>query len=233
MGWFHPPNVKDLQDKAMREGNVNTPPSFTELLLEAYSSGIFPMGSSDGSIEWYSPDPRGILSLEEFHVPHGLRRALKKGGWEIRIDHDFESVIQACASRQETWITPEIQRSYLELFEWGHAHSVEVWLEGRLAGGLYGVSLGAAFFGESMFHRVTDASKVALWHLVRILKESGFLLLDTQWNTPHLATFGAREISRGEYLERLADAIGKSTLFQDTESTALFERSDTDGVEST
>ena len=177
------------------------------LLLEAYATGIFPMGLEDWRIEWYSPDPRGILPLEAFHAPHGLRRSLRRPGWEIRIDTDFTGVLQACAARDNTWITGEIQYSYRELFENGYAHSVEVWRGGLLAGGLYGVALGGAFFGESMFHRVTDASKVALWHLVHILRESGFSLLDTQWNTPHLKQFGACEIPRDDYLDLLEASL--------------------------
>ena len=187
-----------------------------QLLLEAYASGIFPMGMPEGEIGWYSPDPRGILPLEKFHTPHGLRRALKKQkamGREIRIDTDFPGVMKACAAREETWITPFIARSYRKLFENGHAHSVEVWQKERLIGGLYGVALGGAFFGESMFHRETDASKVALWHLVQILKDGGFTLLDTQWITPHLMQFGAIEIPRKEYLQRLHEAVGREGVF--------------------
>ena len=187
-----------------------------ELLIEAYSAGMFPMGMPDGEIGWYSPDPRGILPLEEVHVPHGLSRALRRTGWELRIDSDFEAVLQGCAAREETWISDTIARSYKTLFENGCAHSVEIWKEGRLAGGLYGVAVGGAFFGESMFHHVTDASKVALWHLVRILKEGGFTLLDTQWNTPHLSQFGAQEIPREEYLGRLKEALVLKTRFHPT-----------------
>ena len=184
-----------------------------DLLLEAYASGIFPMGMPDGEIRWFSPDPRGIIPLEEFHTPHGLKRALKNQPWEIRIDTSFREVMRACASREETWITEPIAESYHSLFESGDAHSVEVWLEEELAGGLYGVSIGGAFFGESMFHRITDASKVALWHLVEILKGSGFTLLDSQWTTPHLEQFGAREIPRIDYLKKLAAALPLKTTF--------------------
>ena len=172
------------------------------------------MGMSEHEIEWYSPDPRGILPLETFHTPHGLRRALKRAkqaGWKIRLDYDFDRVVKACASRDETWITKAISLSYKQLFASGHAHSVEVWQEEHLVGGLYGVALGGAFFGESMFHRATDASKIALWHLVEILQTNGFTLLDTQWITPHLKQFGAIEISRNEYLSRLAVAVGKQS----------------------
>jgi len=194
----------------MQKMRVHLPP---ELLIEAYSAGMFPMGMPDGEIGWYSPDPRGILPLEEFHVPHGLYRSLRQPGWEIRINSDFQGVLQGCAAREETWISSTISRGYTTLFRNGYAHSVEVWKGGELAGGLYGVAIGGAFFGESMFHRVTDASKVALWHLVRILKEGGFTLLDTQWNTPHLAQFGAREIPREEYLCRLKEALGVKATF--------------------
>jgi leucyl/phenylalanyl-tRNA--protein transferase len=184
-----------------------------DLLLEAYASGVFPMGMDDGTIRWFSPDPRGILPLGEFHVPHGLRRALKRPGWELRTDTAFNEVVAACAAREDTWITPLIRTAYRELFAEGRAHSVEIWKEGRLAGGLYGVALGGAFFGESMFHRVTDASKVALWHLVRILREHGFTLLDTQWTTGHLQQFGAVEIPREEYLSLLEKALRRKTSF--------------------
>jgi leucyl/phenylalanyl-tRNA---protein transferase len=176
-------------------------------LLEAYASGVFPMGMEDGTIRWFSPDPRGILPLEGFHVPHGLKRALKRPGWELRTDTAFDEVVGACADREETWITPLIRKAYRELFEEGHAHSVEIWRDGCLAGGLYGVALGGAFFGESMFHRVTDASKVALWHLVRILRENGFTLLDTQWTTEHLGQFGGMEIPREDYHGLLGEAL--------------------------
>jgi leucyl/phenylalanyl-tRNA--protein transferase len=184
-----------------------------DLLLEAYASGMFPMGMEDGTIRWFSPDPRGILPLDRFHTPHGLSRALRRPGWEIRVDTDFTGVLAGCAAREETWITKAIARSYGKLFAEGNAHTVEVWKDGELAGGLYGVALGGAFFGESMFHRVTDASKVALWHLVRILNKGGFTLLDTQWTTDHLEQFGAIEIPRKEYLQRLGDALGKDPSF--------------------
>jgi len=184
-----------------------------DLLLEAYASGIFPMGMPDGEIRWYSPDPRGIIPLEEFHIPHGLKRTLKKPSWKIRIDTSFQEVMRACASREETWITEAIAESYTLLFESGHAHSVEVWQDDKLAGGLYGVSIGGAFFGESMFHHVTDASKVALCYLVEILKKGGFTLLDSQWTTPHLEQFGAREIPRADYMEKLAASLILKTTF--------------------
>ena len=183
------------------------------LLLRAYAMGIFPMAESADSDElfWFDPERRGILPLDSFHVPRRLRRTVRQGRFEIRIDHDFKAVVRACAEpaadRPKTWINANIVRLYGELHELGHAHSVECWLGGRLVGGLYGVSLGAAFFGESMFSRETDASKVALVHLVARLRCNGYVLLDTQFVTGHLLRFGAVEISRSRYRERLAHAI--------------------------
>jgi len=165
------------------------------------------MGMPDGELGWFSPDPRGIIPLEGFHVPHGLARTLKRNLFEIRVDTAFDEVIRGCAKREETWIDEEIELSYRQLHTMGHAHSVEAWNGDRLVGGLYGVAIGGAFFGESMFHTETDASKVALHALVRRLRERGFVLLDTQWTTPHLERFGAREIPRREYLRRLKAAV--------------------------
>ncbi len=185
------------------------------LLLHGYRSGLFPMAMEHGEIGWFSPDPRGIIPLERdgFHVPHGLRRTLNKDRFETRVDTAFEAVMRSCAQRMETWISEEIINSYCALFEMGYAHSVESWLDGRLVGGLYGVSLRGAFFGESMFHTETDASKVALVNLVARLRVHGYLLLDVQWTTPHLKTFGATEIPRSDYLERLAKAMKLSCEF--------------------
>ncbi|XHR31329.1 MAG: leucyl/phenylalanyl-tRNA--protein transferase [Chthoniobacteraceae bacterium] len=186
------------------------------MLLSAYAQGIFPMGMPKGEMGWFSPDPRGILPLDErFHLPHGLARALRKGRFEVRCNTAFEEVMKACAEREETWIDEEIVASYTELYRLGFAHSVEAWCEGRLAGGLYGVALGGAFFGESMFHRETDASKVALNALVERLRERGFKLLDIQWTTPHLCTFGAMEIPRREYLRQLRAALRRDCAFVD------------------
>jgi leucyl/phenylalanyl-tRNA--protein transferase len=184
------------------------------LLIEGYLHGVFPMGMEDGEIGWFSPDPRAIIPLDDaFHVPHGLKRALSRGRFEVRVNHSFEAVMRACAGREETWITGEIIESYCELHRRGFAHSVEAWREDRLAGGLYGVAIGGAFFGESMFHRETDASKVALHALVQRLRERGFTLLDTQWITPHLRQFGAMEIPRRQYLRLLAEAARHSCSF--------------------
>jgi leucyl/phenylalanyl-tRNA--protein transferase len=198
-----------------------------EMLLAAYRSGVFPMAVNDrGDIGWFSPDPRAVLPLDDrFHVPHGLRRVLrhrcdpplldgsgsdstKEPKFEVVTDRDFETVMRECARRTEgTWISEEIVRSYCRLHELGHAHSVETRLGGKLVGGLYGVHIGGAFFGESMFHRTTDASKVALVALVKRLRARGFLLLDPQWTTPHLAQFGVCEVSRREYLRLLRAAV--------------------------
>ena len=188
------------------------------LLLHAYRNGVFPMAGEDGEIAWYSPDPRTIIPLETFHVPHGLKRTLKKNVFEIRLNTSFESVIRQCATRPETWINEEVVESYLNLHRLGHAHSVEAWLDGRLAGGLYGVSIGGAFFGESMFHVATDASKVALHALVMRLRACGYSLLDTQWTTPHLQNFGVLEIPRKDYLARLSMCLAASCCFADSKS---------------
>jgi leucyl/phenylalanyl-tRNA--protein transferase len=178
-----------------------------ELLLEAYRLGVFPMAMETGEIGWFSPDPRTIFPLDGFHVPRGLRRALRKMQFETRINTRFAEVMAACAQRDDTWINDEIVESYLALHELGHAHSVEIWINGELAGGLYGVAAGGAFFGESMFHRVTDASKIALVMLVERLRSRRFTLLDTQWTTPHLQRFGAVEIPRAHYLHLLREAV--------------------------
>ncbi len=179
-----------------------------ELLIGAYANGYFPMADEDGEIRWYSPDPRGVVLLDAFHVPRRLQRVLKQGRFEIAVDRAFRDVIAACAERDDgSWIDREIIESYEALHRRGVAHSVEAWRGGRLAGGLYGVSLGGAFFGESMFHVQTDASKVALVALVDRLRVRGYRLLDIQWVTPHLETFGAVEIPRREYLRRLTSAL--------------------------
>ncbi len=187
------------------------------LLVRAYREGIFPMGLEDGDIGWFSPDPRGIVPLDTFHIPSRLGRVLRRGIFEVRIDAGFEDVMRACADRRDddegTWITNEIVDSYVALHRLGMAHSVETWQGGALVGGLYGVHLGGAFFGESMFHRVTDASKVALAALVDRMIRRGFSLLDVQWVTPHLAQFGATEVSRTRYLAMLKTALARECEF--------------------
>jgi leucyl/phenylalanyl-tRNA--protein transferase len=190
-----------------------------QTLLNAYAHGMFPMANRFGRIQWFTADPRGIIPLEGFHIPGTLRSLVRKspeeGGFEIRINFDFESVMRACSEQREdgTWISEELIAAYVRLHRLGSAHSVEAWKDGKLAGGLYGVSLGAAFFGESMFHRVRDASKVALVHLVERLKERGFELLDTQATTPHLRRFGCVDVPARKYLELLHAAIQKNRRF--------------------
>jgi leucyl/phenylalanyl-tRNA---protein transferase len=189
------------------------------LLVSAYTQGWFPMAGEDGVVRWYSPDPRGILPLDAFHVPSRLARVVRSGQFEIHVDRAFPEVIRACATAVRdpddpgSWISDEIADSYVALHEQGIAHSVEAWHEGKLAGGLYGVAIGGAFFGESMFHRVKDASKVALVALVERLRGRGYTLLDTQWVTEHLEQFGAQEVRRSEYLKRLEDSLGRRCTF--------------------
>ena len=191
----------------------------TELLLAAYASGWFPMADEEGVISWYSPDPRGIMPIDTFHVPSRLQRVVRRTVVQVDIDTAFEEVMRACAEAERepgdsgTWISDEIIESYCALHAQGYAHSVEVRQDGTLVGGLYGVALGGAFFGESMFHRATDASKVALVALVNRLRARGFVLLDTQWVTAHLQQFGAIEIPRPEYLRRLDESLKVEVSF--------------------
>ncbi len=184
-------------------------------LLGRYRTGYFPM-AVEGGIGWFSPEPRGVIPLDRFQVPRRLARFLRQGRFQCTVNLSFRDVITACASREDTrgdWISEHILESYCALHEAGHAHSVEVWDADRLVGGLYGVSLRGAFFGESMFHRVRDASKVALCVLVKRLRERGFGLLDLQWVTPHLRQFGAVEISRARYLTELAESMQLGCVF--------------------
>jgi leucyl/phenylalanyl-tRNA--protein transferase len=185
------------------------------LLVQAYRQGIFPMALEDDEIGWFSPDPRGILPLDRVHTPARLARVIRSGRFEVAIDRDFEGVMRACAADREdgTWISEEIVESYVALHQLGMAHSIEAWREGRLAGGVYGVHLGGAFFGESMFHHETDASKVALMALASRMRERGLSLLDIQWVTPHLAQFGAIEVPRDDYLRRLSEVIDEPRVF--------------------
>lgn len=179
----------------------------SEVLLDAYANGVFPMGG-EGEIRWFSPEKRGLIPLDgSFHIPHGLRRTLKRQPFEVRWDGAFREVMLACAARPETWIDDTILASYCHLHQLGFAHSVECWDAEGLQGGLYGVALPGVFFGESMFSRKTDASKVALVALVERLRQRGFKLLDTQWMTPHLRQFGGYELSRQEYLVALRETL--------------------------
>ncbi len=178
-----------------------------EVLEMCYRAGAFPMADRYGRIGFYRSDPRSILELDSLHISKSLARVIRRGTYEVRIDRDFEAVIRACADREETWISAEIVRAYGRLHEAGKAHSVEAYKDGKLAGGLYGVALGAAFMGESMFTRRRDASKVCFVYLVERLKERGYELLDCQIQNPHLARLGAREIPEQEYLRRLRHAL--------------------------
>lgn len=184
------------------------------MLLGAYRIGIFPMADDEGEVSWYSPDPRAIIPLETFHVSKNLRRCFQSGKFTLSVNLDFDAVMRACADRPEgSWISGDFVEAYTLLHRLGYAHSVETRLKGELVGGLYGVALGGAFFGESMFHHVTDASKVALVHLVERMNERGFSLLDVQFATDHLCRFGAIEIPRADYVKRLEIATSQKCTF--------------------
>lgn len=205
------------RDSARETGLVEITP---EVLLKAYACGIFPMAESadDPSLYWFEPDMRGLIPLDGFHVPKRLARTVRSDRFEVFVDRDFEAVIDGCAEpaagRSRTWINQRIRNLYCKLHEIGHCHSVEAWRDGKLAGGLYGVRLGRAFFGESMFHRERDASKVALVHLVARLRAGGFALLDTQFVTSHLMGFGAIEVSKRHYNRLLERALeGEADFF--------------------
>jgi leucyl/phenylalanyl-tRNA--protein transferase len=191
-----------------------------EILLRAYAVGLFPMAErrDDSTLYWIDPEKRGILPLNDFHVSRRLRRTVRSGLYEIRCNTAFADVVRACAApgpkRDESWINDEIVSLYSDLHELGRAHCVETWEDGELVGGLYGVALGAAFFGESMFSAARDASKVALVHLVARLRKSGYLLLDTQFVTEHLAQFGVVELPRAGYRQRLSAALDASASFE-------------------
>lgn len=192
------------------------------LLLRAYAAGVFPMADSavDDEIFWVDPSKRGILPLHGFHLSRSLRKRILKGGYRVRVDHAFDDVVEACAAREETWINDTIRGLYTGLHLMGHAHSVEIWIDGALAGGLYGVRLGGAFFGESMFSGVRDTSKIALAHLVARLRAGGFTLLDTQFTTPHLETLGVRNVPKAHYHELLDIALGVRADFYSLEAGA-------------
>jgi leucyl/phenylalanyl-tRNA--protein transferase len=191
----------------------------TDLLLKAYASGVFPMAesASDPEVFWVRPETRGIIPLDGFHTPKSLLKTIRKNRFEIRFDSDFEATIDACAEKREerrsTWINVPIREAYIELHRMGHCHSVEAWREGRLVGGLYGLALGRVFFGESMFSKETDASKVCLVALVERLNERGFALLDTQFTTEHLKHFGAIDVPRVKYEKMLAEALKGEAVF--------------------
>lgn len=201
-----------------------------EAMLAAYARGIFPMAErrDDPRLHWVDPQRRGIFPLQDFHISRSLARAIRRQDYEIRTDSAFAEVVAACAGREETWINDRLVGLYAALHRMGHAHSLEVWREGRLAGGVFGLTLGAAFFGESMFSRRTDASKIALAYLVDRLRAGGFTLFDTQFLTPHLASLGAVEIARGRYHRLLADALARRADFTGPatpDAYALLQRS--------
>jgi len=212
---FFPPAEELDSEGLVGFGGRLTP----EWLLDAYQHGIFPWptGDPDVPIPWWSPDPRAIIELDRFHVPRRLARTIRSGRFELSYDRDFAGVIRGCATAADrtggTWLTPEMIEAYVRLFKLGHAHSVEVWQDGRLVGGTYGVAIAGLFAAESKFYRVRDASKVALVHLVEQLRARGYALLDIQQLTPHTARFGAIEIPRREYLTRLAKALAQPTTF--------------------
>jgi leucyl/phenylalanyl-tRNA---protein transferase len=185
----------------------------TEILEVCYRAGAFPMADAYGRIEFYRSDPRSVLEFEDLHVSRSLGRVIRKETYEVRVDEDFEGVVRACADREETWINAEIVDAYVRFHRAGKAHSVEAYADGELAGGLYGVSLGGAFMGESMFTRRRDASKVCFVYLVERLKARGYVLLDCQIQNPHLASLGAREIPEREYLRRLDYALSLPRSF--------------------
>lgn len=183
-------------------------------ILAAYAQGIFPMADEeDGRIAWYSPDPRAIFPLDAFHVPDTLAKTIRQRKFEVHVDRDFAGVIAGCAARDSTWISGGIRDAYTALHRAGHAHSVEAWKDGELVGGLYGVAIGGAFMGESMFSRATDASKVCLVHLVERMRERGYVLLDSQYPTEHLMKFGLILVRRAEYLRRLEGALALRCTF--------------------
>jgi len=206
--WF--PDARDAVKRGVHAGlvAVGGDLSIPRLLL-AYRSGLFPWTADP--VTWWSPEPRGIIELDQLHISRSLARALRKGVFEITVDRAFREVITACAEtpRPGGWISPEFIAAYTALHQAGHAHSVECWQAGQLVGGVYGVTVGGLFAGESMFHRATDASKVALCHLVQRLKQGGFTLFDTQMVTTVTRQLGAVEISRTEYLRRLAEAVAR------------------------
>jgi len=213
-----------------------SPPLTPELVLHAYAEGIFPMAerADDSDLYWVSPELRGVLPLESFHIPKRLARTVRSDRFRVTSDAAFVDVMRACAEpvegRPNTWINAEIIRLYTALHAAGHAHSIECWHEGKLVGGLYGVSLGGAFFGESMFSRERDASKVALVHLIARLKAGSYVLLDTQFLTRHLSQFGAVAISRQAYLARLRAALAHHAYWPASSGNAAgFSLSDASG----
>lgn len=212
---FPPVEAADSSGLLMLGGDLSV-----DWILTAYRQGIFPWPIVEGDLEvlaWFSPDPRAILELDELRISRRLMRKIRSGRFEVTSDQAFSAVMAGCADRRSdqegTWITPQMLSSYQQLHELGYAHSVEVWQDGQLVGGIYGLALGGYFSGESMFHRVSDASKIALYYLVRQLQIQGFGLLDIQQSTPHCSRMGASEVSRDEYLWRLSEAVATPAWF--------------------
>jgi leucyl/phenylalanyl-tRNA--protein transferase len=213
MAFFHDPSLADDNGFVALGGDLRP-----ERLLEAYRKGIFPWYDDSWPIMWWSPDPRAIFELDGLHIPRRLRRTVRAGRFQVTVNRAFAAVMQGCASRTEgTWITRDMLDAYCRLHQLGWAHSLEVWDTAELAGGIYGVAIGGFFAGESMFHRVTDASKIALVHLVDRLRQRGFQLFDIQMLTDHTRRLGAVEISRQEYLARLRAAVRLPIQFADGE----------------
>lgn len=211
--FFPPPTATTAEGLVCIGGRLSS-----EWLLDAYSHGIFPWPMwEDQPIAWWSPDPRAIIDLNAFHISRRLRRTIRRGKFRVTCDRAFDAVIRGCATgagrEGGTWLTPAMIAAYCRMHELGHAHSIDAWYEDRLAGGVYGISIGGLFAAESMFHRARDASKVALAHLVAHLRARGYLLLDIQQLTPHTASMGASEISRIDYLRRLAQAVDAPVTF--------------------
>ncbi len=207
-------------------------PLSVEMLLSAYAQGIFPWYSEGEPVYWWSPDPRMVLPLADYHCPHGLKRALKKGGWEITFDTAFLEVAKCCSTvkrrgQKGTWITPEMIKAYGKLHTEGYAHSVECWRENRLAGGLYGISLGNIFFGESMFQHLPNASKIAFHSLVDRLREWNFSFIDCQMETAHLASFGARPWPREKFLQALETGLAFPTRKGSWKTSSQSPKTDT------
>jgi leucyl/phenylalanyl-tRNA--protein transferase len=197
-------------------------------LIYGYINGIFPMADADGSLYWYSPDPRAIIPIDSYRPSKSLRPVLNKNVFEIQVNRNFEGVMRQCAApriqEEGTWISEDIIRAYTRLHDLGMAHSIETYQDGKLVGGLYGVSIGAAFFGESMFHHVSNASKVAFHALMGILREHNFKLLDTQFINDNVRRFGAIEIPKAEYLARLRQAIALKSRFTEPNLNPIFQR---------